>query len=1021
MIGSNHWIDLGGQQDMTETSFHTQFHIPDILYGRETELQLLQNAYQRTLLGRNELVFVSGVSGIGKTQLLHEFQKTVHTGKGLFIWGKFDQFRQDTPFDAIHQLGKQLKQYLLSLEKEDFAYWRQQLLDAVGSNGQVLIDMNPELEQVIGPQPALPKLPPSEVNNRFLLVIQKYISTFTKHDHPLVMVVDDIQWADPASLHFLYDMLASYPKQYLMVILMYREQEIAMDPAFRTMLDKLQQCTLPNKVHIALKPLQETHLELMVKDSLGSINSPAAELAKVLLRKTGGNPFFIKQFFRSLHEQNLIAMDSRAGTWSWELKPIEELYLMDNVAELVTAKVHRLPGSLQDLLKKASCIGHEFPLLSLSWLTALDQERLAQELQPAENAGLLLRLPSARTMQAYGMRSPVYQFMHDRVHHAAYTLLDDKEKESIHLQLGRSMLEQLSWEGRNQQLITIANHYHLGSAWISDPSERLQLAELNLKAARNAKIKTAYKHALTFIKRGLSLLPNDVWKDHYALRYALHLEKAELEYLTGDFTKALQSFELLLVHAQTNLDKATIYTFIILLYANNGDHEQAVQLGMKGLRLLDVPFRPSVNKASLLWELARTRWHIGWRHPEDLLDVPEMTDPEHLAVMQLMVNLIPSTFILNADLNIYLVLRMLRYSLLHGNSEGSSFAYSAYGAIISVLFGQLRTGSEYAHVGLRLCENIGSLPLKCKVYFHYGSFTYHIKSPYRVHIDFLRKAYQCGVDCGDFVYAGYSTVSSLFLMLMKGDSLPAVQQQTENYAPFVIKTQNRDVIAMNRIIERFVQYMQTAETAADKRTSESFISELEQEQLSNQAVIFTYHSLQMQMLNMEGRYAEAKAVCTVTEPNIRAVSGFPIVQLFHIQRALMLCALFEEQTRTEQKRSRAQLQKSYRLLKRWAEYSPDNFLHLFLFIKAERARLSGRMELARIKYEQAVHCAHAGGFMHHEAMIKERAARFHQEEGRVLLAQSHLMQAHQLYREWGALRKVRQLEAKHPYLCGQHH
>ncbi|WP_028548256.1 AAA family ATPase [Paenibacillus sp. UNC451MF] len=999
------------------------FKIPDAIYGRDQELQDIRNAFHRVMLGSKEIVFVSGLSGVGKSFLIQEFQKSIQKEDGLFVFGKFEQFKRDMPFQAIQQAGLQIIQFLLTLSDSSFQIWKRNILDAVGPNGQVLIDMLPEMEKVLGSQPPLSKLPPAETHNRFLLTVHQFLAVFATKEHPLVVFIDDMQWADPASLQLIQELAAQPSSNYCLLIGTYRSNEVMESHPLQYMLDKLERMEPIRVSYIELEALTHKVVQSLLVDTLQVIAGEELDgLARMVVNKTKGNPFFTKQFLRSLYDLQLLHFNYDMSRWQWDLEQINELHITDNVVDFMIGKIRRLPDSVQQLLMQAACIGHVFHPELLALASSQEVASIHNELRYAIDEGLIVAIKR----ESYSHSSSQYSFLHDRVHQAVYSLLPKEQKKELHYHIGQKMLQALTAEELDEQLFEVANQLNLGKQYLPSIKDKEQLAQFNIMASRKAKSNTAYETALKFVTHAVQLLESTHWTNQYELSFMIYLELAELEYLCGHFEEAKRSFQLLLSHARTKLEKADAYNLMMVLYTNLGLHEEAMAMGLEGLRLFNIPLQSTIRRTSILMELGKTKWHMTAKHPGDLFDLPLMVDSDHKAVMKLMVNLIAPTYYLNSDLYIYLMLRMFNYSLRNGNSEGSALAYSTYGVIISSIFGDLKNGAKFGKVGLMLCDAFDHLPIKCKVYFGFGAFTNNMTQHIETNIYYLKKAYQFGVESGDLVYAGYSIAFSFFLRLFKGDHLNDVYNETELYSPFIQRAQDQDTIHIFMVLQRFMLFMmeepipQSNLHAAVKM--EPFMSPEECRQLqgfTNKATVHTFYALQLQAYYILDKLDEAKHTMQLMEESIQSVFGLIHVQMYHFTSSLVLCALYPEASVSEQKRYWNKLKKHLSIIKKWSAHSPDNFAHQKLLIEAELNRISGNPIAAAELYEQAIFHANKQKFLQLEAIAYECAAKFYTHTGKLKIARAYWTEAKALYSKWGALRKVAQLEDQHPYLVSR--
>ncbi|WP_176835423.1 MULTISPECIES: AAA family ATPase [unclassified Paenibacillus] len=1002
-----------------------QFSISESIYGRENELQLLENAYKRAETGSREVVFVSGISGIGKSYLIHEFQKLVHQRGGLFVSGKFDQFQRDTPYHALHQAGNQLHQHLLTLGEDELQLRRDQILQAVGGNGQVLIDMNPSFEALLGPQNPLPKLPPAEMHNRFVLTLQSFLSVFSSREQPLVVFLDDLQWADAASIQLLHDMSIGSLARGCLYIGAFRDREMGANQApLRKLMEHLEGSKHFHYTGIRLEALQAGHLERLLADSLQPSGRSVKKLSQLMMQKTRGNPFFTKQLFRSIFEQQLLWFDYATCLWTWDEDKIQELHMTENVVDFMINKIVRLPEMIQHLLMHAACIGHQFTTDILALSSGLEHDEIRQALLTAEKDGLIHGSSLLRGAEAE--ESAAYKFLHDRVYQALYSLVSDEDKAAMHLKIGRILEQKYRLAGSlEMHSFEIANQLNLGSSLLQSREERERLAQLNLIACRRAKTSSAYDTGLRYARHGCDLLETDCWDTQYAVAYALLLEKAELEYLSGNFEEAKLSFSSALGHAKTRLEKADAHTLMMVLCTNMGEHEEALRIGLEGLQLLGIRIKSRVGKSAILWELLKSQVRKGTRSVDDLLDIPVMTDAHHQAVIRLLLHLIAPAYYLNSELYVYLMLRMFNYSLLNGHTEASALAYSTYGVISSSVLGRLQAGYDYGMLGVKLSESFNHLPVKCKVYFGYGAFTSQVKEPISNNIEQLHKAYQFGVQSGDFVYAGYAITFSFFLRLFKGDHLTDVLKETEQYQSFILKAKDRDTAMILTVLQRYMLNLKEKTPLLPPGTdaeTECFMTTEELSELpgyTNKAIIHTYYAMQGHTYYLFQRLHEARKLLEEAEASLSNVFGMLHIHLHHFNYAMVLAGLYPEAGAAEKKRYRSRIRKSLRFLDKWAQHSPDNFLHLKLLLEAEWHRIHDDRHMAEEKYDQAIHYAGKHRSMQYEAIASECAARHYFRLGKLKIARSYLVEARSLYAQSGAERKVADLDERYPYLVGR--
>jgi hypothetical protein len=567
-----------------------RFVLPQRLYGREAQIDRLMEAFERVAAGRTELVLVSGYSGIGKTSLIQEIYRSLPQRRGHFIKGKFDQLARDVPYAALAQAFQLLVRHLLAGSDEEVEAWRERVLTAVGGNAQLIVDLIPNLWRLIGPQPAAPLLDPTESQNRFNRVFQQFVGAFARPEHPLVLFLDDLQWADPATLTLLPLLVGNPELSGFLLIGAYRDNEVTATHGLAQVIDGLKAGGAA-LTQLVLPPLGRIHLEALLSDAIGTTPEVTDQLSAVLLDKTGGNPFFVVQFLTSLHQDGHLALDRETQEWRADLPVIRRLRITDNVVDLMAARIQRLGEPTQRVLRLAACVGNRFDLGTLSTIGESDPTGFARDLWPAVEQGLVLS-----EEQSYGLAPDLadgrsaaqrrFRFLHDRVQQAAYAEIPDAAKPQAHLAIGRLLLARGEEPGRPEWLFDVVHQLNYGAGLISDPGERLRLAELNLAADRRAKASAAFPSAFGYFAAGAALLPADAWDRHHELAFGLHRERAEAGYLTGRLDDAERSYALLLDRAATPLESGEAYLLMMNQYETNARYRDARQAGMAALRLL---------------------------------------------------------------------------------------------------------------------------------------------------------------------------------------------------------------------------------------------------------------------------------------------------------------------------------------------------------------------------------------------------------------------------------------------------
>jgi predicted ATPase/tRNA A-37 threonylcarbamoyl transferase component Bud32 len=758
---------------LAQKDISDRFQIPQKLYGRELEIDTLLAAFERVVSGKAEMMLVAGYSGIGKSVLVKEIYKSLTEKPGYFISGKFDQFQRNIPYSAVVNAFKELAQQLLTENEQHLSVWKEKLLTALGPNGQVIIDVLPEIELIIGKQPAVPQLGPTESKNRFNLVFQNFMRVFCQPAHPLVMFLDDLQWVDSATLKLLELVMTDQDNTALFFIVAYRDNEVEPTHPLMMTLDKLRKESVTIN-QITLKPLAFEHINQLIAESLHHNLEAVSALTELVMRKTGGNPFFVNQFLQTLYEEELLTFQTAkvsktsevlAFGWQWDLAQIEALNITDNVVDLMIGKLKKLPESARQVLRLAACIGNRFDLDTLSLIYEQPVTETFQNLMPILTEELILP-SSSLEMSGNDIQSSLplirqFRFLHDRVQQAAYALIDHEQKRAVHLQIGRLLLKNTPTTELAEKVFDIVGQFNQSIELLNNQVERLEIAKLNLMAGQKAKTATAYAAALQYLTVGMACLTDKSWTQHYTLTLALYKLRAELEYLNAHFNQAQKLFEHILQQVKTNAEKGRIYNLNIILHTNLGRWNEVFEVGIAGLKSLGIvlPYQGNALTDAISTELQEAKKQAKQvKNVADLINQPEITNDEQRIAMSLLMNMISPAYVSNQDLCTLFVLKMVNLSFRYGNTPSSPFGFVWFGwlgMIADWLPEDYKSGQEYAQLAMALNQKFNNVSLNCKLYLLSGLVDTW-RRPIHFSISYLLKSFQDGVEYGDLVWAGYT-------------------------------------------------------------------------------------------------------------------------------------------------------------------------------------------------------------------------------------------------------------------------
>ncbi len=751
-----------GLQDISE-----KFQIPQKLYGRQEEIETLLTAFGRVAENKSkiELMLVAGYSGIGKSSLVAEIYQPITEKRGYFIAGKFDQFQRNVPYSAVVNAFRGLVKQLLTETEAELNVWREKLLGALGGNAQVIIDVIPEVELIVGQQPLVPELGPKESLNRFNLVFQNFLEVFGSSEHPLVIFLDDLQWADSASLKLIELMMTDEKTQYLFLIGAYRDNEVnPTHPLMMTLEGLGEEGAIINQ--ITLEPLGNDSVSQLIADTLQSDAVTVKYLAELVVEKTGGNPFFVNELLKTLHQENLLVFEVAGSRpkWRWDVKEIEAVGFTDNVVELTISKLKKLPESTGEVLSLAACLGAEFDLNILAIACEKPPAEIYRELLEAVQLGFIF--PTSELDEELLIKN--YKFAHDRIQQAAYSLIDGEDKKAINLKIGRLLLEKSEPKERTEKIFEIVDRLNAGRSLITDKSELLELANLNLLAGKQAKDATAYVAAREYLMAGMEGFTEEIWSNSYKLAFALYKERAEVEYLNGNLETSEELINFILKRLTSPLDKAEIYNQLIIQYTLRGKYSDAIEAGRKALALLGVDLPKTDLKDALAVEVELGKQNLGDRLIPSLIDEPEIDIPEQRMVGKLLINIDPPAYFSNQELYAVVVGKMANLSLTYGHIAESAKGYVTYGIIMGSVLGDYKSGYEFGCLAVSLSEKFKSQYQKCAACLVLGGHLNH----WVKHIKFAKNIFDDSYQVG-FIIGG---VTPFWIRLRTSVALPVLSR-----------------------------------------------------------------------------------------------------------------------------------------------------------------------------------------------------------------------------------------------------
>ncbi|MEH1776044.1 trifunctional serine/threonine-protein kinase/ATP-binding protein/sensor histidine kinase [Nostoc sp.] len=1005
-----------------------RFIIPEKLYGRQAEVQSLLDVFERVSQGSTEIILVAGFSGIGKTAVVNEVHKPIVRQRGYFIKGKFDQFQRNIPFSAFVQAFRDLIRQLLSETDAQFEQWKCKILSALGENGQVMIEVIPELESMIGKQPPAPELSGSAAQNRFNSLFLKFTQVFTALEHPLVIFIDDLQWADSASLKLMHLLMSEADIGYLLLIGAYRDNEVNPVHPLMLTLEEIQNFGATVNT-ITLAPLDQISVNHLVADTLSCSLALAAPLTELVLSKTKGNPFFSTQFLKALHQDRLITFNFDGGYWECDIAQVRSSARTDDVVEFMAIQLEKLSTETQEVLKLAACVGNSFDLATLAIVYEQSEATTADELWKALQEGFIIPTSDVykfyqqhslvNSQNDYGQITITYKFLHDRIQQAAYSLIPDNQKQVTHLHIGRLLQQATTANERDEKIFAIVNHLNQGAALISDEQEKEELAQLNLAAGHKAKGATAYAAALDYFNIAIAMLTSNCWHSQYNLALILYEGATESAYLCTNFEQMEQLTEVVLNHAQSWLVRANIYNIKIQACIAQNQQLEALRLAREVLKHLGVHLPEQPTPADIGQALKNTQILLNDRSIESFLELPQMTAPDKKAAMVILSTVLSAAYQAAPDLLPLLILAHIDLSVQYGNAPESTHGYVMYGLTLLVVLGDIDAGYRFGQLGMNLLQHIHAPELTAKTIFAFNNFLRHWQEPAKDTLEGYLKAYSSGLEIGDIQYVALSLLSYSFTAYFSSQELFSLRQTMEAHRQVMQQLRQDTYLHKQSIYYQAVLNLLETTAEPDRLHSEHY-NEHEMIQLhlktNDVTALFQIYINKMLLSYMFQRYEQALENATLTEQYLGAGKGLMHVPIFYFYDALVRLAVYPTASETEQTAIIERVTDHQEKLRNWADHAPSNQAHRYALVVAEKCRILGTKAEAIEYYDRAIVKARENEYLNEEALANELAAKFYLEWGKERIAQEYLINAYYCYTRWGAKAKVDDLEQRYPQL-----
>ncbi len=978
-----------------------RFQIPEKLYGREKEREQILGAFDQVAAGGKRILFITGESGIGKTAIIHEVQKPIVEKHGFFISGKYDKFKRNIPYSAIIQAFQELVRQILTKDEEKQKQWKTKILDTIGSNGKLITEIIPQIELIIGEQPPVQELPPQESQNRFNMVFQNFVKSFTGSDHPLVLFLDDLQWMDLASLNLIQVLFSDTEFEYFLFCGSYRDNEVDAAHPLHLALEKLKNDGIQLE-NIQITHLRVTHIESLISDTLHLNNGQSSDLAALTEQKTGGNPFFVIEFLKKLNEDTLIVFD---GKWSWDIKKIKAASITDNVVDLMAEKIKKLPPATKEVLKLSACIGVKTYINTLAIIYGKSESDTLNDLTPAINEGMIIKIEDDT------------KFVHDRVREAAYSLIDAQKAKELHHKIGTTLLNHPQIRPFEERVFSIVNQLMLCKDLLNE-DEKKKLIELSITAAKKAKANAAWDAACGFFTGVNDLMGEDSWQTDYIESLDYYTEWAEAEYTATHYDKAEELYNIVIKNAKTIFDKTKVSNIKILSLVNLLQFSDAIKLGSYLLNKLRfrIKYPKSTSPLSIITELVKSNRLIkknlkefGTNDIQELIRLPEVTDKTILLSTNISTSLVvPALFDKNSNYFPYLSIWITNHSLKYGLTPSSSIGFAGLATVHVIAFKAFDKAYNLSLLAEKIINKYNDNFNRSYILCSSALLIHYWKKRIVSTIEMFQEAFEDGYISGNYQWATYAIIHKIIRLLISGREIPYISEEMVHSEPPLKKMNQQGVIPI------FNMCRQTIFNLMSKSDSPYNLSGAYFDQstynTSDPGIISALFFFKLFLCVFTGNFEKGQQYINHAISAIKGAQGF----IHNIWTEFFVCIVMIK-ARNET-RSLKKIKKIIMNLKNYSRIMPENFEPLFLIADAEYERIAKKPNNVVEKYEKAITRSEECGFLHLKALAHELASEYFIENNLNKTAQYFLTEARYLYDKLGAATKVDLLEKSHPEL-----
>lgn len=1024
--------------EIAQNEIFDKIQIPEKLYGRNKELEQLKSIYNNVLANNYETVFIKGKSGIGKTSLVFEFNRENPNKKGYFISGTFDQFKQNIPYNGIIQAFNGLMKNLLTESQSKINEWKEKLLEALKDKGQVITEIIPSLETIIGKQPPVPELKGDESFNRFNMVFQDFVKVFSFENHPLTIFLDNLQWIDTASSILLQKLLTNASTNNLMFIGAYQEEVIKTEHPVIEVQKEIKNSEIP-LTEIELKPIGVNSISRLIVDTLSIDKNDidkmkeVTKLSEVIKTKTNSNPFFVRNFISTVFDNKLLKYNANKAEWEWNLEEMQKAGFSDNVVELTINKIQSLPTNTQNVLRLASCIGEEFnyEILSLISGSASTEEKkqginIKEGLKEAVNEGLIIPAESSEKNKAY-------KFIHIRIQEASYSMLSDKLKSKIHLKLGRMMVKRLTKKDIENEIFDIVNHLNHSLNLIKSDSEKLNISKLYHIAAKKAKESTAYEQALEYITIAKNILNEDSWDTYNEYTYLIYKTCSEYNVLNKNYTESENLLNMMLDKAKNRMQKAEIYDGILRSHLFRGKIEDALKAGLEATEMFDIHLSDNEEEMKPLVEKEQKALDakLGNRKPQELLDAPLLKKQDYIKLIDILLNVnVCANRLYKHNIARIALLKQIQILVEYGQTNKSAYSYVMYSYYLRTI-GQDEEAYKWGLMSMRMCDKFNNPAITSAVYNMFASSINPVRNSIKSSFPLFNKANKFAIETGQWSLAAAILANSSFMMLSFGEELIKVLKYVSDGIEFTRRIKNPNIEKILTIIQRSALNLlgktenKASLSSPDKEKPDEEKDEIDQccnKEKFNEKDFIKKVKESKSGIAVEWYYYFKLMVLAVNKEFEKAIELVKEVkqhnELDGTENFYYLLALFHQYKISEspQESEKNLIAKLIEIVKKESE-NESELICKYNLVKAEyEAYIQGNHEKAMTLYDTAIKESQKIDNVIDLAICNEYTARYYYERGFDFIGKAYIIEAHYQYNNWGAVTAITKIEQDYQFL-----